>query len=249
MRIKQKIMKLLFRIIRFFVWLFYPKTQIVGAENLPGEPALIVGNHCQLHGPIACELYFPGCHYTWCAGQMMHLKEVPAYAYKDFWSYKPRAVRWFYKLLSYLIAPLSVIIFNNANTIGVYRDSRVIATFKNTVEKLTRGANVVVFPECPEPYNHILYKFQDRFIEIARLYYKKTGKELSFVPMYMAPALHKIYLGKPIRFCANAPIAEERERISQTLMEEITKLAISLPKHKVVPYLNLPKKDYNTNTP
>ena len=46
---------------------------------------------------------------------MMHRDEVAAYAYRDFWSGKPRAVRWFYKLLSHLIVPLSVCVFNNAS--------------------------------------------------------------------------------------------------------------------------------------
>ena len=82
-----------YRIIKWFVWLFYPKMEVVGAENLPDEPVLVVGNHTQMNGPIACELYFPGNRYTWCAGEMMHLKDVPAYAYKDFWSGKPEYIR------------------------------------------------------------------------------------------------------------------------------------------------------------
>lgn len=240
---------ILFKIIKGAVRLFYPKTAVSGTENLPDEPVLVVANHSQMNGPIACELYFPGDRYTWCAGQMMHLKDVPDYAFQDFWSMKPKWCRPFYRLLSYIIAPLSVCIFNNANTIGVYRDARIISTFKSTVSKLCDGASVIVFPEHDEPHNHILCRFQDRFIDIARLYYKKTGKELSFVPMYIAPRLKTMYLGKPIRFCAANSMDAERERICQYLMDEITGIALSLPEHTVVPYRNLPKKDYPTNIP
>ncbi|MBO5232089.1 MAG: hypothetical protein J6B88_05635 [Clostridia bacterium] len=80
----------IFRVIKYLVRLFYPKTEVVGLQNMPDEPVVIVGNHTQMHGPIACELYFPENYYTWCAGQMMKLKEVPAYAYKDFWSQKAK---------------------------------------------------------------------------------------------------------------------------------------------------------------
>lgn len=104
----------LYRFIKWLVWVFYPEIEVVGTENLPQEPVMAVGNHTQMNGPIACELYYPGNRYTWCAGQMMHLKEVPAYAYQDFWSEKPTYIRWFFKLLSYIIAPLSVCVFNNA---------------------------------------------------------------------------------------------------------------------------------------
>lgn len=239
----------LYRLIKWLVWLFYPKMKVVGQENLPGEAAMIVGNHAQMNGPIACELYFPGKRYTWCAGEMMKWKEVPAYAYRDFWSQKPRYIRWFFKLASYVITPLSVVVFNNADTIPVYHDKRVLTTFRETVKKLQEGASVVVFPEHDVPYNHILCDFQDKFIDIARLYYKRTGIDLPFVPLYIAPKRKQMILGKPIRFCHDNPIEEERARICAYLMEQITELAVSLPEHTVVPYRNIPKKYYPSNIP
>jgi len=54
----------LYKFVKWLVWLFYPKMEVVGTENLPEEPALVVGNHTQMNGPIACELYFPGNRYT-----------------------------------------------------------------------------------------------------------------------------------------------------------------------------------------
>ena len=103
---------ILFRFVKFLVRVFYPKTEVLGVDNISSEPVIIVGNHTQMNGPIVGEIFFDDNVYTWCASQMMKFKEVPAYAYKDFWSGKPKTVRWFYKLLSYIIAPLSVLIFN-----------------------------------------------------------------------------------------------------------------------------------------
>lgn len=237
-----------YRLIRWIVKTVYPKIEVVGEENLPDQPVILVGNHAQMNGPIACELYAPGTHSIWCAGQMMHLKEVPAYAYEDFWSKKPKAVRWFYKLLSYLIAPLSVCVFNNANTVGVYHDARIMTTFKQTVQKLQEGHHVVIFPEHDVPHNYIICQFQDRFIDIAKLFYKRTGKALQFVPMYLAPKLRKLCLGAPICFDPEAPIAQERERICKYLMDEVTRIACNLPEHTVIPYKNMPKKNYPRNT-
>ena len=238
-----------YQMVKWLVRVFYPRTEVIGTENLGEEPCLVVGNHTHMHGPIACELYFPGNRYTWCAGQMMHLKDVPAYAFQDFWSGRPKGSHWFYRVLSYLIAPLSVCVFRNANTIPVYRDTRIIATFKGTVERLSEGANVVVFPEHAVSYNQIVYDFQGRFIDVAKLYYKRTGKALSFVPMYIAPALKKMYLGRPVRFDPDAPMDLERERIRAYLMDTITQMAVELPRHRVVPYLNVPKKQYPYSRP
>lgn len=246
---RKKLSYYLYRIIKWLVWLFYPKIEVVGVDNLPEEPVIVVGNHCQMNGPIISELYFPVERRTWCAGQMMHLKDVPSYAFQDFWSQKPRFLQPFYKLLSYIIAPLSVCVFNNAQTIGVYHDSRVLSTFKQTVKTLCDGKSVVIFPEHDVPYNHILCDFQDKFIDVARLYYKKTGKELAFVPMYIAPKLWKLYLGKPIRFQAGASMEQERSRICTYLKEEITAIAVSLPAHTVVLYRNLPGNKKPSNIP
>lgn len=238
-----------YRILKWLIWLFYPKMEVVGTENLPEEPSIVVGNHCQTNGPVFCELYFPSRRYTWCAGQMMHREEVADYAFEDFWSGKPAYSRWFYRILSHLITPFCLCLFNNARTIPVYRDNRMLTTFRETMDRLREGNHVVVFPEHNQPFNNIIYDFQDRFIDTAKLYYRKTGKELSFVPLYVSPRLKKMVLGKPIRFCAANSMEEERRRICRYLMEEITAMACALPRHRVVPYRNMPRRYYPFNTP
>lgn len=245
----EKLQKLVFRFVRWAVKLVYPRTTVHGLEHLPEEPAIIVANHAQMHGPIVGELYFPGPRATWCAGEMMVLKEVPAYAYQDFWSNKPKYIRWFFKLASYVIAPLCVCVFNHALTIPVWRGQKVIRTFRASVEGLKEGKNIIIFPEHSQPHDHILCDFQEGFVDLARMYYKQTGKEVCFVPMYLAPALHGAYLGEPVRYRAEENIKDERRRICDQLMERISALACGLPEHRVVPYNNVPKKDYGTNLP
>lgn len=244
---KEKKTSAVYKLVRGGVRLCYPKFEMVGQELIPDEPVMVVGNHCQIHGPIISQLFFPKNYYTFCAHQMMQRKEVPAYAYQDFWSRKPRFSRPFYRLLAHLITPLCVVLFNSANTIPVYHDVRTIETFKQSVSHLAQGHSLVVFPEHDVEYNNILYEFQDKFIDIARLYYKKTGKELCFVPMYLAPKLKKMVFGEPVRFQASEPMQLERTRICQTLMTRITDLATALPQHTVIPYRNVPKREYPLN--
>ena len=247
MEFKKKFSAFSYRIIKTMVRWFSPKFKIEGAENLPEEATIIVGNHSQLYGPIACEIYPPRDRYTWCAGEMMHWKEVAAYAFTDFWSQKPRWTHPWYRLLSHLIEPIAVCLFNNAQTIAVYHDARLIDTIRQTIDRLVEGNDIVIFPEKDAQGNHILYAFQDKFVDVARFYYRKTHKALSFVPLYIAPKLSTMYYGKPITFDPSAPIDEERVRIINYLREEITRTAESLPLHTVVPYRNIPKKLYHKN--
>ena len=234
----------LYRFIKWSVSLFYKKRKVIGIENLPQEPSLIIGNHAQMHGPLYCELYFPTPKKVWCIGEMLKMKEVPAYAYKDFWSYKPKWSKWFYKILSYLIAPVFSFILSHADTIGVYKDARVISTFKATTKALKEGDNVVIFPERAEDYNEILCEFQTRFVDVAKLYYKQSGKRVSFVPMYHAASIKTVIFGKPIEYDPEMEMEAQRAKICEYLKEEITRLAKELPQHKVVPYKNIKKKDY-----
>lgn len=247
MSIEKRKTSMLFKIIKGLVRLFYGKMEVVGLENLPVNNAILVGNHAQTNGPIAGELFLPKNCYTWCAGQMMKLKEVPEYAFTDFWSQKPKWQHPFYKGLSYIIAPLSVNIFNNARTIPVYRDMRIMTTFKKSIQMLKDGANILIFPEKDEKYNNILYRFQENYVDVAMLYYKKTGIALTFVPVYIAPRLKKLYIGKGTVFNSENAIEKERKRISEYLSSEITDMARALPLHTVIPYRNIPKKYYLTN--
>ena len=174
----------------------------------------------------------------------MHIKEVPAYAYEDFWSYKPKYMRWFYKLLSYLIAPIASYIFNRADTIGVYRDARGLSTFKNTLKALKEGKHIIIMPETVEKRNEFVNQFEDKFVDVAALYYKKEKKALSFVPMYNAASIKTVVFGKPIQFDPSLAMDEQRKRICEYLQGELARIAKELPAHKIVPYENIGKKHY-----
>lgn len=240
--LKQKKKKLL-SFLEKIVKIFYRKRKMIGEENIPEEPCILVGNHSQMHSPLAAELFLKN-KLIWCDGPMMNRKEVPEYTARVFWGNKPKRVKWFYKLLGHLMARPASFILGNADTIGVYRDARLITTFNDTVEALSKGINIVIFPENEFEFNEIVDNFNLKFVDVARLYYKATGKAVCFVPMYHAAKLKKIVYGRPIRFEPSMNNVEQRTVICDYLKEEITRIAKELPRHKVVPFNNVPKKEY-----
>ena len=246
---REKTAKQIYRLIKGTLDVCYPRMQCEERAPLPDEPALFVGNHCQAHGPLVGELRMPVPRKTWCASEMMEKKEVADYAFRDFWSQNPKWTHPFYKALAHAIVPLSVVIFNHAETIPVYRDSRILSTFRETIRALEAGTSVLIFPEHDLRHNQILDDFQDRFIDTAKLYYRRTGKALAFVPVYICPALKKVCFGEAVRFDPEAPIDAERARIKTELMDRITALAEDLPRHRVVPYRPQPKKNWPYNRP
>lgn len=225
----------------------YIKYDVEGLENIPSEPAFLIGNHAQLHGPLVSQMYLAENSYTWCAAEVKDIKEAQPYAYQDFWNQKPASMQWFYRLLSYIVAPLLVYVHTNARTIGVYHDHRVFATFRATVRAMEEGSHIIIFPEKAESNNNILCRFQEGFVDTARMYYKRTGKRAAFVPLYIAPKLRKIVVGAPVYYNEENTQEEERRRICEEMTGAITAMALSLPRHTVVPYMNIRKKDYPTN--
>ncbi len=238
---------IVFRIVRKLAEIVTPVMKIEGAENLPKGPAVVVGNHSQMYGPVAAELYFPKESYTWCISDMMEKECVADYAYKDFWSKKPAIVRPFFKLLSHMLPSISVSVFTNAATIPVYRDKRIMKTFQISCDKLKDNAAVVIFPEDYTEYNNIVHKFQRGFVHVGKYYYRQTGQAVPFVPMYVCPELGEMVFGKPIMFDPKNKSDEEAERICTYLQDAISEIAYSMPKHHVVPYPNVTKKYYPLN--
>ena len=242
-----RLSRMVYRIVRRLLLTFYRAPEITGLENLPEGECIIAANHAQLHGPIQAELFFPGDRSIWCNAETMDIHEAPAYAYKDFWPGKPRALRWFYWIPAYIVAPILVSVLNNARCIGVYRDLRMRTTISRTLARLQEGARIIIFPETDPGLNTILSTFQPRFIDLGPRYARATGKTLQFVPMYIAPDLRKIVIGKPIAYNNRADARDERQRICTQLVDAISELAYSLPLHRVVPYRNIKKKLYPTN--
>ena len=119
-----------------------------------------------------------------------------------------------------------------------------MATFRETLRRMEEGNHIIIFPEKAVPDNNILCQFQEGFVDAAKLYHRRTGKRAAFVPMYIAPSLKKVVLGAPIYYNEENPLEEERSRICEEMSGAITDLALSLPSHRVTPYMNVAKKEY-----
>lgn len=236
--------KLFYRIVRKIVIAFYGKVVFNKLENVPSEPCVIVGNHAKVHGPLMGEGRFPLEKCIWCDAPMFDRKEFPKYAYANFLGGKPSR---FMRLMVRIINPLITYLVKNADTLPVYRDMRVMQTYRASVTALEGGQNLLIFPECPTVKNDIVNVFNEYFVDVARFYYKKTNKELQFVPSYYAVGLRTVEFGKPIKFDATAPIDEERKRICAYLEDAMTEIAKSMPSHIVIPFHSVPKDQLKKN--
>ena len=115
----------------------------------------------------------------------------------------------------------------------IYLEGREV-NFKNSKEALENGVAMV-----HQELNQALKRSVMDNIWLGR-YPKVAG---------IAVNEKKMYIGKPTVFNPNAPIEQERQRITNYLMESITEIAVNLPEHTVVPYPNVGANQYPKNIP
>lgn len=221
------------------------KTTFTFAEEVvPGS--CIIGNHCQLWGPVTYQLYYPRDKRIWCTGHVLQKEGSREYALKEFWGDKPKWTQPFWRFIARAFVPhLVVPLLQSADTLGVFHDIRLRNTFNDACACLEHGVDNIIFPESHNEGNGIVMQFHPNFVDIARLYKRRTGKDLLFYPAYLAPTLQKVLVGHPVKYDASRPPEEERVRVQDEITKEITRLALSLPRHQVCPYLNLPKKEWH----
>lgn len=214
------------------------KMSFIFHDGAPSEPSVLVGNHTKFLAPLAVQYLYPGKVRTWSNGKLIDRKTCYDMLKNE--TIKGIKGEWLYKLLLPILAPLMAYYFRvTLNCIPVYHDLRVRFTFQESVRSLENGAHIAIFPEQKKPaINEILCPFASGFAYLAYNYYNETGKILQFYPVYCALSLKQTHVGTPIAYDPEVNIKEQSAIISDYLVAEITKMARSLPPHKIAHVLN-----------
>ncbi len=179
--------------------------RINGMENvLNGGPAIYAGNHLASEGPIAVILSMPVRFYTWTRAEMMDLQRASQYLYDDFvhpvWYLNGR----FGRAVSFLVSHVTVALLTGLGSISIDRDRGGFAEpFRRSLDLLTHGKNLLVFPEDPDgPLDpkFQMQPFLTGYTWLCHLYFKETGLQLPVYPMAAFPLKRMVRIGKPLYF-------------------------------------------------
>jgi len=159
----------------------------------------------------------------WCISSMMEKKVFVRYIYEN------TGVRqkWVPECLKIPIiralCPLFLWIFNSLEAIPVYRDNprALIKTFRQTIEAMQAGDNILVFPErgdheTPGQKGYAaegVGEMHTGFAMIGPALYQRTGRRAVFLPIYASKPLRTLTFGKGVEYRPDAPATEEKLRI------------------------------------
>lgn len=212
------------RMLMFFMRCVMPH-ELKGVEHVRLEednPIVYLCNHGELYGPIAGMLYCPGFVRPWtiselCVDTLEATAYVKRYTLKNFdWADKRKA------RVARFLATKVLRLMQKVQSIPVFRHKprELMNTFRQSVEALQQGANLLIFPEDPDTDpNSPGYKpgrpptlFRG-FPMLAQVYYNRTGKCCRFLPVLCYRDGHTVSFGTEIRYNPNNDPIAERDRI------------------------------------
>lgn len=190
-----------YKFLRGCVAISIGKHTTVWEEPFKNEPSVFVCNHERAYGPLAMCARFPlrDEFNPWIISEVCHAKTVPDYIRHDFWW---KQDRWYSNILNYTVPyPVALIlppIMRGSDPIEVHHDAKVMSTFKQSLEVLQNNRHIVLFPEKPLDFSQYSQSLYEGFVNIARLYVKKTNKPLNFYPVYIDQKNKTFNVGKPV---------------------------------------------------
>ncbi len=222
------------RILRFLAKPLFYHT-VVGKELVDdkSQPVIFVCNHGEIYGPVATAVYLPFFYRPWIINKMIDRELITDHMYHGTFeriSWLPKSVG---RLMARLVSPLVLWILNSMDPIPVYRGSgrEVLETIRQSADALVCDDNLLIFPENPDITKEGVYarqgvvQFFTGFVNIARTYYKKTGKRVCFYPIYCDKNRRKITIGEGTTFRPEENFQEEKQRIAQYLEDKINEIA------------------------
>jgi hypothetical protein len=209
------------KILAFFIKPLWPH-RVTGTQNvrLDAEPVVFVANHREIYGPVITNLYLPFSFRPWIEHNMLQREKIMDYLWDDpFSRIKPV---WLARLALRLAGPLLIWILNSVEPIPVYRGGtwESIRTIKASVAALLEQDNILLFPENPAHTGGRyatagVSPFYKGFVSIAKMYYKKTGKALTFYPVFADARKRTITIGQGVPYDPDGD--DENERVCAAL--------------------------------
>ena len=218
------------KILAFALKPFFPH-RIIGAKNvaLGDGPVIFVANHREIYGPLMLNLYLPFTFRPWIESRMIEPSKIQDYLWETIFS-KMKPAFWV-KPAHRIVCSFSVWLLNSVEPIPVYRGTmrEVVVTMEMSVTALQEQDNLLIFPENSEKSGgkyaqQGISPFFTGFVSVAKYYYRKTKKPVTFYPVYAEPKKRTLTIGGGVAYDPDGDC--ENERISEQLMRSMNEMAV-----------------------
>ncbi len=198
---------------------FTPRAKYKAELTDYGEPVVYVCRHLNLHGPLTVVRSFKKDVHVMVLNVFFTEKDAKNHYYNV--TFKNNRNK---KLLAFVAGGMVPKMVNSGKFIPVYRgdDSRLFSTVKKSFDCLSSGEDIAVFPD--KNYKAKYGEPSDiypGFLTLEKLYFKKYGKHLKFVPLVIDDKNRKIIEKPPVLFSDEVDFKTELEIVKQRLITAI----------------------------
>ena len=220
---------------RFLIFLcsLHFRCKVENADHIDTDdenPLVFLCNHGEFYGPMACKIYVPVPIRAWANATMMgDKKAVTQYIYDNTTSRQEGMPEIEKRILAKMAAWLSVNVMGQLECIPVHKDSplKLRETFRQTIEAMEAGDNILIFPENPEQKypREGIGDLSPGFLTLADIYWKRKQKRMRFLPMYADKKRRKLVFGTIIEYNPENNPKDEQDRIVKETLTQIRSFA------------------------
>ncbi len=212
--------------------------EVIGKENIPTEASFFCPNHARATGPIAMDYAHKRPNRVWSQSRMLEIKEFPKQIVNNVIPNKKGIVYGLlYGLASVLAIPFTRLMLSY-DPIPVYKDTRILNTFKKSARTIGEGKDIVMYPEWKtraEGYKYVNQVMGGIAVAVKECV-RTCKRPISIVPVYVCESLRKVIYCKPITIENTANYKEQTQVIIKYIMDAIEEAGNSLPEHRITPY-------------
>lgn len=211
----------LFILVQPFVWCFTKGKKNVQKND---EARVFIANHYEIYGPLVVFLRFPYSVRPWVIDKMCDPKSIEQHMSIGFYNNYKWIPKWIKFILIKLAKRIILFAIRFARPIPVSRDNpRLnIKTLQKSTEVLNKKHPILIFPELNSVKEGV-GEFMTGFEHIGKYYHQKTGKKISFYPVFISKKKACFYIEKPVIYNPDNDPNAEKERIVSELHSAIEK--------------------------
>ncbi|HML48954.1 MAG TPA: glycerol acyltransferase [Clostridia bacterium] len=214
-----------FKSVRTLLRLFCPRCATPPLESF-FQPAVYVCHHQNMRGPIATMLWMPIAVHSWSLNTFFDAKVCKRHFQEYTFSKRYGWPKWFSSFAGWAIGRPVTALLRSMGAIPVYRKSvQSIKTVRQSVDALAKKESLIIYPDIDYSSDEAeIGEIYDGFLLVERSYYKRTGKHIPFVPLYVSAKEKTMILGEPIYF-EDGDFSEQHPIIRKRIRDAINHLA------------------------
>ena len=193
------------------------------------SPLVICCNHYEAFGPLAVVESLPLRFHVWMNREILHPLENENELLPGIQRCMPNIRKETVKAVYERACPLAERAFGALQPIASSYNQPLGLTeaLRTSVEYLEQGDSIVVFPETGQPHyaDGGVTDFFLGFALMGELYWKKTGKDVLFCPLYVDRWEREMVFGHPVAY-PPLPTVEACGCISQEMHDQLWDMAV-----------------------